>query len=237
MLLLCGAAMVAGCPDTTNFAVLPITTIQIPIGDLLNGVNLECGGPDAGPDEVYKYAAVVHFDGSDKIISPTDCSLPILAGLVSDCYVPGTLSYLPLPNDAGAVPDGGSFTYSVQIYFFNADTWAKLDNGEKIEAAVKPNATSTICQLPYPYTWMTTCTATEQANVASSAACERVELNPAAAVLDSGVEDSGVGDARSTEASAGDASIPDAKTSADARSHDAQTDARSIDGATDAPPD
>jgi hypothetical protein len=174
-----------GCPATTNTGVLPITALEIDISDILSGADLGCG---KGPNDVYKYAAIVQQDPNGNKMRVGDCELEPLAGGTFDCFNKAVFGNLPLPYDGGALPDGGSATYSVQIYFFNYETWQRVGPA-KINQAVSPlNGFGTpICGLDY--NWATTCIGTETDMIAVNAACIPVTLGPAG--LDAGHHDAG----------------------------------------------
>jgi hypothetical protein len=185
--LLLGAILTAsaGCPDVSNTGVLPVTGVEVDIADLLTGANLACG---TGPGDVYKYAAIANLDvaGTDRAID--DCNVAPLAGGVFDCFSLGTLGNLPL-QDGGVVMDGGTVVYSVQIYFFTYDVYSPDagDYATQIQNAVSPMNTSppAICKLPY--SWATTCTATEADDIKVNASCR--PITSAAAVKDAGSRD------------------------------------------------
>jgi hypothetical protein len=252
-LLLCaGAAASAGCPNTSNTGLLPITAVNIDLAQLLDGENLTCG---PGPGDVVYYAAIVNYQPSKTTNGsgqpdPFDCgAYPfnppgtppaiLLAGGAGYCYAAGTFANLPLPNDAGALPDGGSIGFTVQVYFFsNAALAANPDLPARITNAVTPangltagNACNALGGLPFSYA--TTCTAIEEDNIIVNAACGAVECNPASEFGcnaegggDSEGGDSGA-DGGSMNADAGDATTSDAKAGADASG--------GRDGARDAP--
>jgi hypothetical protein len=179
-----GAAALAGCPSTTNPAILPITAVDIDIVDLLNNANLGCG---AGTYDVYGYAAVVtledpdagDLESADAGVAGAGCSASATGSISTGfaaCYTPAVFSNLPLLPDGGALPDGGSAIYKVQIFFYNLATYNAANdmNDEKnaIAAALRVDAggdVMTLCELPY--TWTTTCIANEQGNIAVNAAC------------------------------------------------------------------
>jgi len=239
-LLLCaGAAASAGCPSTSNTGLLPITSVNIDLAQLLDGANLTCG---LGPGQVYQYAAIVNYQPTKTTNGggqpdPFDCGAfpfsppALLAGGAYPCFTTGPFANLPLPNDAGALPDGGSIGFTVQVYFFsNAAFLADPDLPRRIASAVTPatgmtaeNACNALAGLPFSYA--TSCTAIEEDNIVVNAACGAVECNPAGLFgCNAGGEESGVG--------AGDA------TTSDATASDATADAdasRGTDGARDAP--
>jgi hypothetical protein len=242
-LLLCaGAAASAGCPNTSNTGLLPTTAVDIDFAQLLDGENLTCG---PGPGDVVYYAAIVNYqpskttNGSDQP-DPFDCgaypfTLPtLLAGGGGYCYAPGTFANLPLPNDAGALPDGGSIGITVQVYFFsNAALAANPDLPGRITSAVTPangltagNACNALGGLPFSYA--TTCTAIEEDNIVVNAACDPLECNPASPFgCNAEGGDSGA-DGGSPNVDAGDATASDAKAGADASGgRDAARDAPS----------
>jgi len=147
-LLLCaGAAASAGCPNTSNTGLLPITAVNIDLAQLLDGANLTCG---LGPGQVYQYAAIVNYQPTKATNGggqpdPFDCGAfpfsppALLAGGAYPCFTTAPFANLPLPNDAGALPDGGSIGFTVQVYFFsNAAFLAHPDLPKLIASAVTP---------------------------------------------------------------------------------------------------
>jgi hypothetical protein len=269
--LLVGGGVVAsaGCPDDTNTGYLPVTAIQVDITDLLNGANLTCG---TGPGDVAMYAAVVNFQSSDTQPSGTPtqaCTSPpgaplILAGGLYPCYAAGPIANLPLPNDGGALPDGGHVDYAVQILMFTQAEFAA--HQKEIEKAIAPGTKEIsgdggVCSLPF--SWAATCTATEQNNIEVNTACPGgVVLGPTPAgggdsaasdgevedggddggVEDAGTEDAGIEDAGKDGGKSGDAASPKEAAAGDAPS-EAAADAKGqdapsgLDGGADGPTD
>jgi hypothetical protein len=149
--------------------------------------------------------------------------------------VAGTFANLPLPNDAGALPDGGSVAFTLQVYFFtNAAFSADPNLSTDIASAVAPDgvtagkACNALGKLQFSYA--TTCTAIEEDNIVVNAACNPIQCNPAGEFgCAAGGGDSGT-EAGSLGTDAGDATTTDARAGADAPSgqdaaHDAGHDA------------
>jgi hypothetical protein len=183
--LVAALAILVGCPEL-NTGVLPYTGVDVDIGDLLSGANLSCG---TGACDVYEYAGMVkdaNFDLFDAGYVPiNDCQFLTpdarsgrgVAGGVFPCYGLGTFGNLTLP-DGGFIPDAGSFTYSVLVYFFNYSTWTKYK--DQIQSAVqlyqKNPPGAAVCDLPWSYA--TTCTAIEVDNIIVNATCQNLVQNP-----------------------------------------------------------
>jgi hypothetical protein len=256
-LLLCaGAAASAGCPSTSNTGLLPITAVNIDLAQLLDGANLTCG---LGPGQVYQYAAIVNYQptkatnvggqpnpfdcGTYAFVPPQEPPPPRLAGGGYPGVTTGPFANLPLRNDAGALPDGGSIAFTIQVYFFTnaaflADAGPDASLAGQIANYVTPgippgatapltadNACGGLGKLPFSYA--TTCTAIEEDNIVVNAACGPVECNPASEFGCNALGDDSGADAGSLNAGAGDATPSDASAGADA--------SRGSDGARDAP--
>jgi hypothetical protein len=239
-----GAAALAGCPDNTNPAILPITTVDVDIADILKGANLVCG---TGDDDVFKYATVVTLVGSEAGAPDAEESdadiraacTPNLTGAVSAgvsaCFYPAVFSNLPLLADGGVLPDGGSVIYAVQVFLYNQKTYCSLqadptcpakDQKDKILSAISVEGNgTTLCDLPY--SWKATCIANEQNDIAVNAACTQIEAGIGAPVADAGAEDGGT--AAQADAGAADA--------ADENSLDATGDATGDEADAGAPAD
>jgi hypothetical protein len=174
-----GLCILAGCPNT-NTGILPSTGVDIPIGDLLMGADLTCN--DEGTGDVFIYAAIVNYADFTKyppkgLVPVNHCGFDNLAGGVFQCYTAGAFGNLPL-QDGGALPDGGTETYSVQIYFFSAAVYNGDYMGkpvaEQVANALRPLSDGggnglALCDLPW--TWATTCTAIEEDNIVVNTSC------------------------------------------------------------------
>jgi hypothetical protein len=229
VIALAGTTAVVNCTNNQNPAILPITAVDIDISDLLSSANLGCG---EGDFDVFEYATVVGLkdldggdptgEGSSSCPADTIKAAPVFSGS-SPCFANAVFSNLPGLPDGGALPDGGSVIYSVNVYFYNHKTFEKVKG--KIAEATNPdagetnpdggeNVTTSLCDIPA--TWMATCTADEQSNIPVNASCGRI-----GAAADAPVPDSGAGAA-------------DAKP--DARTKDA-TGENALDAPMDAPLD
>ncbi len=219
------AATLASCSGNSNPAILPITTVDIDIADLLNGANLGCGGNKNDPYDVVQYATVLGLVDPDAGNTGSGGCPPFATNTVfagaSACFAHAVFSNLPALPNGSALPDGGSVTYAVNVYFYNNKTYDKVQ--DRVQAATSASGdsdASTLCNIPS--TWMTTCTAVEQGNIAVNASCGPI-------VQGADAPDAG-GDAmaQKPEASTKDATKEDAP--------DVGSDAP-VDGAGDAPID
>jgi hypothetical protein len=226
-----GAAALAGCPNNTNPAILPITTVDVDIADILSGANLGCG---EGPNEILEYAAIVSLDNADagdagEPGGDADCT-PNASGSVSGgvaaCYAQLVFSNLPVSEDGGALPDGGSVNYKVRLFLYDNQTLKSAGGPGAIQAATlyNPNRKggATLCDLPA--TWTANCTANEQNDIVVNAACP-FRLTPGRPT------DAGSEDAADAQADAPSEDAP----SEDAPAGDA-TDENTVDAPADAPP-
>jgi hypothetical protein len=174
-----GAVALAGCPNNTNPAILPITTVDVDIADILSGANLGCG---EGVNDVFEYAAVVSLDDADAgdAGSDGDCT-PNATGSISGgyaaCFSQLVFSNLPVSADGGALPDGGSVVYDVKLFLYNSETYNKIGGASALKAAslFDPGRDGGVTLCDLPSTWKTTCTANEQNDIAVNAACFKVE--------------------------------------------------------------
>jgi hypothetical protein len=182
LFVVAAVAIMAGCP-TTNTGILPSTGVDIDIGDLLMQGNLTCG--NEGGADVYKYAGIVSFADFGKYpkgVVPLDmCTFPNVAGGIFDCFSAGAFGNLPLQG-GGALPDGGTETYSVQIFFFTPEVYNRPGMANDIACAVtvspsgNGNCAKNLCHLDWE--WATTCTAIEEDNVVVNASCSNLVRNP-----------------------------------------------------------
>jgi hypothetical protein len=161
--LLCGAAALPGCPNTTAASLYnPITGIEIDSSLLIQG--LGCG---TAPGQLYKYKAIVYEDGFDAS-QPAGSGLPVSG--VFDCFSDAQFSNLP-------TPDGGNVNYVVQIYAYDAQSFPP-ELGACVnlptEAAPPPcpaeNPTN-VTAYSTQATWTTTCSVTEIQGVSGVANC------------------------------------------------------------------
>jgi hypothetical protein len=192
----------------------------------LNAANLGCG---EGPDDVYEYAAVVSLESPSGGVANTGCAaVPngVVAAGVFNCYTNAVFGNLPSLSDGGALPDGGTANFKVRVFLYNYDTFRDLtfknSMGMELRGAAALTAAVTTSDLPdadtlcgpkLRPTWQTSCTASEQGNIAVNALCG--SLVPGDAGADAGATDSG-GDARVKDS--GKEGAPDA-------GHDATLDA------------
>jgi hypothetical protein len=218
---------------------LPYTAVGIDIAQLLDGNNLTCG---TSPGDISTYAAIVNFyEPPAPLPDAFHCgnytfeARALLAGGSYPCYAQGTFANLPLPG-GGALPDGGSADFTVQIYFFtNAAFEADPGLAESIRNASTPGPRMTaeeaciqFSQLPFAYA--ATCQGTESDNVIANASCPTVYAAP----CDGGGEDCGAPDAGVTDASSDDATDVDSRTNDAGASDDVRDEGRASDAANDA---
>jgi hypothetical protein len=189
-----GAAVIAACTTTTTTTTFtPITGIEIRSAALVAGFG--CG---MAPHQVFRYAATVSFAAPDGGPPPPQ-TVPIFTNIF-DCFTDGVFENLP-------IADGGSLTFSIAIFAYNEDAYLNkaqlppnlgcvptLDGGGALNCT--PATMTLSVDQRAAATWITTCTATQQAGTPVIAVCP--PLSP---------PDAGVPEA-STDAASDGAQVP-----------------------------
>ncbi len=162
-----------GCSGASSPAITPITAIDIDIADLLNSANLGCG---EGAYDVYEYGVLVTLEYPGGGVVDTSCvseATGVVAAGAFKCYANAVFGNLPSLPDGGALPDGGSASFRVQVFLYNYDTFERNGGMGPITAAVAYDAgtADTLCSPKLSPTWIATCTANEQGNIEVNAKC------------------------------------------------------------------
>lgn len=197
------SSILQGCSTSNSPPITPYTAVGVDIATLLNSANLGCG---EGTYDVYWYGVVatLEYEGgippAGWVENASGGCLPNAIGTTSaglyNCFANGILANLPSLPDGGALPDGGSAFFHVQIFFYNYATYQPEMDGltaavtEYLDAGANAPVPPSLCSKSLPYTWTATCTATEQGNILVNAACPSgIVPGPDAPHPDAGVED------------------------------------------------
>jgi hypothetical protein len=173
-------AMPSCTPSAPSTSYTPITGIQLPSAAIVAGHG--CG--TGGPDQVYKYAAIVGYavEGGVAGGASGDGGVAITSG-VFDCFADGLFSNLP-----GS--DAGSFSFDVAIYAYNQCSFPlELACLQNAPTACPGDASVAESVASHPANWRATCTASEVAGVTAIAECTSLEPQDAAAqCVDAGTD-------------------------------------------------
>ena len=176
LLAAAGTSALACTSSTTATTYTPITGIEIASAALVAGFG--CG---TGPGQVYRYAAVVSYKnglGAGEAGAPvTQSGVPLTN--IFDCFADGVFENLPSS-------DAGSLTFSVAIFAYSSDDYAKAGLPANVGCPPVPDGgTCTPSSQPVTpaqqrlATWTTLCTATQQAGTPVIAVCGPLVENPA----------------------------------------------------------
>jgi hypothetical protein len=218
------AALMASGACTTDTATLPYTPIT---GIIIRSQGLVAGiGCGLGPDQVYRYAAVLNAETTDGgvVPNPTGTAFPLTT--IFDCFADG--AFENLPTNYGS-------TYELQIYAYTQDAYvntAKLPANLGCAAADACAAFGGALTTPQTVaaTWTTTCSGTQIAGSPVDATCgvlqrrgglpdaspddgstsgDSATTDSGGAAPDTGAETSTDGSLEAGEASTGDADTGD----------------------------
>jgi hypothetical protein len=147
--------LLAGCPATATTApYTPITGILVRSSSLVAGHG--CG---AGPDQVYKYAALLSYaDGAGGE------GAPVYSG-VFDCFTDGIFSNLPSS-------EAGSLDFALTIY-----AWDRAAFPGALQCPADPSNPcpgddpATVLSNAGSPTWTASCSATQQSGISVVAVC------------------------------------------------------------------
>jgi hypothetical protein len=178
-------AMAGACTSTTTtLPYTPITGIVILSRTLVAGYG--CGTADAGPDEIYRYAAVLRYAQPD---GGTDAStMPPLLTNVFDCFADGVFENLPTVEGS---------TFDLKIYAYDKASYdaaalpASLGctPGQSSDASCTPASLALTPSQEAAADWTTTCYATQQSGAPVLATCAPLEAANAANAVDASSAD------------------------------------------------
>ncbi|HEY5145248.1 MAG TPA: hypothetical protein VII82_00710 [Polyangiaceae bacterium] len=171
------AAMSGACTSTTTtLPYTPITGIVILSRSLVAGYG--CGTADAGPDEIYRYAAVLTSAPPDGGTDASASQLPLTN--IFDCFADGVFENLQ-----------GS-TFDLKIYAYKKASYdaAALPlslgctPGQSSDASCTPAAQALTPSQEAAADWTTTCYATQQSGAPVLATCGPLEGAGATGAVD-----------------------------------------------------
>ena len=148
------AAGVAGCPSSsTATGYTPITGIEILSSSLVAGYG--CG---EGPDQVYRYAAIVSY------AADAGGAGALQVANVFDCFVDGVFENLP-------ASDSGSQSFAIAVQAYNRASFPASLNCGAAGGPCNAQDPGKIQAAAALATWTTTCTATQQQGIPVLAVC------------------------------------------------------------------
>ncbi len=154
-----------GCTTApTTVAYTPITGVQLLASDITAGHG--CG---TGPEQVYKYAAVV--SGSEPESAVTYGAF--------DCFADAIFSSLPA-LDGGAIPYGT--TYSISVFAYNRDSYPSELECVANAATCAPSEAGAVATWKAQANWTALCSATQIAGVTAVAVCGALQPADAGAL-------------------------------------------------------
>jgi hypothetical protein len=174
-------AVFGACTSTTTtLPYTPITGIVILSGSLVAGYG--CGTADAGPDQIYRYAAVLTYAPPD---GGTDAAASQAFTLTNifDCFADGVFENLPTVEGS---------TFDLKIYAYKKATYdaAALPPtlgctpGQSSDASCTPSSQALTSSQEAAADWTTTCYATQQSGAPVLATCGPLEAVGAEGAVD-----------------------------------------------------
>ncbi len=152
------AITVVGCATSApSSGYTPTTGITIPAATVQAGHS--CGTCD---DQVYKYAVVV------SAFAPDAGQSSFVTSSVFDCYVDGFFSNLP-------APDGGSATFDVSVFAYNARSFPTALECIPSVAPCPGDDAGTVAEVEGNANWTTSCTVIQIQGVPSQTLCNPLQ--------------------------------------------------------------